>query len=50
MRADQRAEEILQEMLFEARPNYGFVGTGRYRNKRRRSYSPMDCPPIRWDR
>ena len=27
-RADQRAEEILQEMLFEARPNYGFVGTG----------------------
>jgi len=26
-RADQRAEEILQEMLFEARPNYGFVGT-----------------------
>ncbi|MDA9243343.1 inositol monophosphatase [Amylibacter sp.] len=28
MRADQRAEEILQEMLFEARPNYGFVGTG----------------------
>lgn len=28
MRADQRAEEILQETLFEARPNYGFVGTG----------------------
>ena len=27
-RADQRAEEILQEMLFEARPNYGCVGTG----------------------
>ena len=25
MRADQRAEEILQEMLYEARPNYGFV-------------------------
>ena len=28
MRADQRAEEMLQEALFEARPNYGFVGSG----------------------
>jgi myo-inositol-1(or 4)-monophosphatase len=27
-RADQRAEEMLQEALFEARPNYGFVGSG----------------------
>ena len=32
-RADQRAEEILQEMLFEARPNYGFVGSGGHETK-----------------
>jgi myo-inositol-1(or 4)-monophosphatase len=40
-RADQRAEEILQEMLFEARPNYGFVGTAGRETK-------GDDPTRRW--
>lgn len=40
-RADQRAEEMLQETLFEARPNYGFVGTGGRETK-------GDDPTRRW--
>lgn len=40
-RADQRAEEMLQEALFEARPNYGFVGAGGRETK-------GDDPTRRW--
>ncbi|GLQ33885.1 inositol monophosphatase [Amylibacter marinus] len=40
-RADQRTEETLQEILREARPNYGFVGAGGRETK-------GDDPTRRW--